>query len=180
MEQRFGWLRQLSGANFYISCKQLLEAEKRIRALSLIKSGQSLSFESDMIFGNPIAEHVQQVELKLRPVSDDAIENLPMEDKAAIFFVSGYAGEHSNTNFIILNHLNCCKAVILIYIGRSVSRSNRCESCRSLLVYLAPPTASDTATSEMADTSKCYSFKNIFLNQECQRADLNIFDITKI
>ena len=68
-----------------------------------------------MISGSPIAEHVQQVELKLRPVSDDAIENLPMEDKAAIFFVSGYAGEHSNTNFIILNHLNCCKAVILIY-----------------------------------------------------------------
>ena len=85
MEQRFGWLLQLSGANFYISCKQLLEAEKRIRALSLIKSGQSLSFESDMIFGNPIAEHVQQVELKLRPVFDDAIENLPMEDKVAIF-----------------------------------------------------------------------------------------------
>ena len=116
MEQRFGWLRQLNGTNFYISCKQLLEAEKRFGALSLIKSGQSLSFESDMIFGNPIAEHVQQVELKLRPVSDDAIENLPVADKAAIFFVSGCAGEHSNTNFIILNHLNCCKAVILIYI----------------------------------------------------------------
>ena len=39
LEQRFGWLWQLSGTNFYISCKQLLEAEKQIRALSLIKSG---------------------------------------------------------------------------------------------------------------------------------------------
>ena len=66
LEQRFGWLRQLSGANFYIGCKQLLEAEKRIRALSLIKSGQSLSFESDMIFGNPIAEHVQQVGIEIK------------------------------------------------------------------------------------------------------------------
>ena len=55
----------MRGANFYVSCKQLLEAEKRIRALSLIKSGQSLSFESEMLFDDAIADHVEQVELIL-------------------------------------------------------------------------------------------------------------------
>ncbi|MCP4492437.1 MAG: hypothetical protein GY820_34780, partial [Gammaproteobacteria bacterium] len=35
LESRFGWYRQLSGANYYISVKQLIESERKIRALSL-------------------------------------------------------------------------------------------------------------------------------------------------
>ena len=35
IERRFGWLRQLSGANFYISTRQVLESDRKIRALSL-------------------------------------------------------------------------------------------------------------------------------------------------
>lgn len=33
LEGRFGYYRQLSGGNFYISCRQLLQAEKKIRLL---------------------------------------------------------------------------------------------------------------------------------------------------
>ena len=115
-------------------------------------------------------------ELKLRTVSDDAIENLPMEDKAAIFFVSGYAGEHSNTNFIILNHLNCCKAVILIYIydvqfleAIGVRVADHCWFIwHPQLLLTLPPVKWQTQVSVIA-------LKIYFLNQECQRADLNIF-----
>lgn len=34
---RFGWWRQLNGANFFISCTQLMEAEKKIRTLNTVQ-----------------------------------------------------------------------------------------------------------------------------------------------
>lgn len=37
IEARFGWYRQLSGANYFISMRQLHESEKKIRAISLLK-----------------------------------------------------------------------------------------------------------------------------------------------
>ena len=37
LEERFGWLRQLSGAYYYLSIRQLLENEKKIRCFSLMK-----------------------------------------------------------------------------------------------------------------------------------------------
>jgi hypothetical protein len=36
IEGRFGWFRQLSGANYYNSVVQMLQAEKRIRIRSLV------------------------------------------------------------------------------------------------------------------------------------------------
>ena len=43
IERRFGWYRQLSGANYYFSVRQFLESEKKIRIQTLIKFGD-LSF----------------------------------------------------------------------------------------------------------------------------------------
>ena len=40
IEKRFGQFRQLSGANFFISVGQLLDAQKQIRILSLIHDGK--------------------------------------------------------------------------------------------------------------------------------------------
>ena len=36
-EGRFGWYRQLNGGNFFMSVKQLLQAEKKIRCFSLLQ-----------------------------------------------------------------------------------------------------------------------------------------------
>ena len=50
IESRFGWLRQLSGANYYISVRQVLESDRKIRAVSLVKfSGFSLAEIDDAI-----------------------------------------------------------------------------------------------------------------------------------
>ena len=35
--QRFGWYRQLSGVNYFVSVRQIIEAEKFIRVRTLIK-----------------------------------------------------------------------------------------------------------------------------------------------
>ena len=40
IEGRFGWIRQLSGANYYISVRQLLESCNKIKAISLLKFSQ--------------------------------------------------------------------------------------------------------------------------------------------
>ena len=37
IESRFGWLRQMSGANYYLSMRQVLESDRKIRAISLLK-----------------------------------------------------------------------------------------------------------------------------------------------
>ena len=37
IEGRFGHIRQLSGANYYISMRQLLESDRKLRTLSLLK-----------------------------------------------------------------------------------------------------------------------------------------------
>ena len=37
IEGRFGWIRQLSGANYYISVRQLLESYYKIKTISLLK-----------------------------------------------------------------------------------------------------------------------------------------------
>ena len=37
LEGRFGWYRQTNGGNFFVSVKQLLHSEKKIRCLSLLQ-----------------------------------------------------------------------------------------------------------------------------------------------
>jgi len=58
IERRFGWLRQMSGANYYVSMRQVLESDRRIRAVSLLKfSGISLT-EIDSAIQS--AEYIRQ------------------------------------------------------------------------------------------------------------------------
>ena len=76
---------------FYISCKQLLEAEKRIRALSLIKCGLPDICESNDC-DEDLSIDTQEILLNLRPINENALEQLAIEDQAAIFYVAGYAG----------------------------------------------------------------------------------------
>jgi hypothetical protein len=92
IESRFGWLRQLSGANYYISMRQVIESDTKIRVLSLVKfSGFSLA---------EIEEAAQSSEVAGATVSSDdnkadsmatALTTLPWpssNDSNIIFYVS--------------------------------------------------------------------------------------------
>ena len=37
IDRRFGWLRELSGANYIISIRQVLEGDRKMRAVSLLE-----------------------------------------------------------------------------------------------------------------------------------------------
>jgi len=109
IERRFGWLRQLSGANFYISVRQVLESDKKIRALSLLKFArfrlsdideaiQNQTNDKDSGADNVADALAESVQFKHFPSASDA--NI-------IFYVSGY-------------------------IARSIVRSTRCDTMRTL------------------------------------------------
>ena len=48
LECRFGWYRQLCGANYFNSVLQFLQAEKKIRLRSLVKLGFNMSSIKDI------------------------------------------------------------------------------------------------------------------------------------
>ena len=109
IESRFGWLRQLSGANYFISMRQVLEGDRKIRALSLVKYSH-LSLEdvdsaiqaedsspSDTTIADSIAEALQ---CQKSPSASDI---------STIFYVSGA-------------------------VARSVIRSTKCQHCRQELI----------------------------------------------
>ena len=87
IEKRFGQFRQLSGANFFISVRQLLDAEKRIRILSLIRDGKLGFTGADKLDGDTVAKNA--VDFELEPVNELHISEV---DQAKLYYVAGYAG----------------------------------------------------------------------------------------
>jgi len=110
IEGRFGRIRQLSGANYYISMRQLLESDRKLRTLSLVKYSKiSVKDIEQAAQANHTADH--EVTSKAQLLYGDLQFNiLPTEnDVGIIYYVTGY----------------CC---------RSLVRSNKCEKCKEVTV----------------------------------------------
>lgn len=116
IEARFGWYRQVSGGNFFMSIKQLLEAEKKIRSLSLLQQEGLLSascmviLDASPLHSNEAASSsLLEVSWLVEFLSAVSLDDLTEVDANVAYFVSGY-------------------------IGRSISRRRKCYSCKELLV----------------------------------------------
>jgi len=132
IESQFGWLRQLAGANYYISMRQVLEGDRKIRALSLLKYSHlsltdidaALPAESDPAHPASSVDSVadslaNSISFSVSPSSNDA--NI-------VFYVSGA-------------------------IARSAIRTMKCDSCRD---SLTDPNALPTfELDELLGTSDC-------------------------
>jgi hypothetical protein len=115
LEKRFGWFRQLSGANYFASVRQFLEAEKKIRIKCLVKHGQvSLqevresfreSNESDKI---AVAKDTAVLISTLPTDSLSSRFELEKGEEGIVFFVAGY-------------------------ISRSVLKTVKCDGCIPML-----------------------------------------------
>lgn len=126
IESRFGWFRQLSGANYYISMRQVLESDRKIRAISLLKFSK-VNLSDIEVANNPETSIVNIVD------SDDKVvdtiakairnqNNLSASDANIIYYVSGY-------------------------IARSIFRSMKCDNCREVVTdseELAPISLDET------------------------------------
>ncbi|ESO02817.1 hypothetical protein HELRODRAFT_174240 [Helobdella robusta] len=104
IEGRFGWYRQFNGANFYISVRQIIESEKKIRTLTAIRSGvfEELAFTEKTVPSATVEWTWLRDELADDPTDLDPKDMLPL------IYTSGY-------------------------IGRSISRKTKCESCKENL-----------------------------------------------
>lgn len=115
IEARFGWYRQMNGGNFFMSLRQLLDAEKKIRVLSQLEQRLLLAVDEDERLSLPTTDVVSprlcdvtwlRQELTSARVDLDSLHDC---DTNVIFYVAGY-------------------------IGRSVSRQMRCVDCKTSLV----------------------------------------------
>ncbi len=114
IERRFGWYRQLAGSNYFVSVRQILEAEKSIRLKALVKySGLSISevketFEAAEVEQSYIVqEESEKLNLLLEHDATD-FSALNVEDSNIVFYVAG------------------CFA-------RSLCKSQKCLNCVELL-----------------------------------------------
>lgn len=128
IEGRFGWYRQLCGGNFFISVNQLLQGEKRIRTLNEIRSRiSSRDLQLDDLnssfvgfVGQPEIAGAEQADVSYEDSNwlssslstVEEIESISEDNLSVIYYVSGYC-------------------------GRSVSRSNKCSECKSILLQTA-------------------------------------------
>lgn len=109
IEGRFRWIRQLSGANYFISMRQLLDSEKKIKAISLLKfSGLTVKDIDKALLKRSGSSTIECDAAKLH---GELLFNVVPEDSdsAIIYYISGYC-------------------------ARSLVRTNKCTSCKESLV----------------------------------------------
>ena len=127
IEGRFGWYRQANGGNFYMSIKQLMEAEKKIRTLSLyqqqgIQRASSLNAQSHVAL--PSGEYL-----------DDANDETDSGTKHVTEFLL--------TSAVSLDDISETDANVAYYvsgfIARSISRRRKCLQCKTMLMKSDEP-----------------------------------------
>ena len=114
LEKRFGWYRQLGVSNYFISVRQILEAEKSIRLRSLVKfSGYSLG-EIKEQFEEETAKKTEELRKECSHLLDllrqdtSAMKQETLEDKNILFYIGGH-------------------------LAFSLEKSTSCSSCASML-----------------------------------------------
>ena len=139
LESRFGWLRLLSGANYYISMRQVVESDRKIRTLSLLKfSKVSLSaIDEELLSVEVSAGSNKTIDSVAAEITDSLNFDVEpdLSDSNIIYYVSGA-------------------------IARSVVSTTKCDHCRESLIVsgqLEPLDCDDnapcsTAAADFLDT----------------------------
>ena len=110
IERRFSRIRQLSGANYYISMRQLQESDRKIRSISLLKYSQISIAEIDIIVKTKCTSNNKLMATAEALQAELLFNILPTEnDAAVIFYVTGYS----------------CKSLV---------KSTRCVECKTATV----------------------------------------------
>ena len=91
IEKRFGWYRQLSGGNFFISVRQILEAEKKIRIQSLVKFSKFDLQQIKQLLEEKEDNQGAEVILTDWVPTEMFMDMMDMTDESpAIYYVAGY------------------------------------------------------------------------------------------
>ena len=121
IEKRFGWHRKLSGANYFVSVQQVLEAEKSIRVRSLIKFSHFNIHEAMSAMADSAEKKVIDVEARVEEMLSTLTDRqLSCECKDIghnniIFYVAGFIARSVTSN--VRNHF--CKELFIASNGAS-------------------------------------------------------------
>lgn len=144
LERRFGWYRQLAGANYFISVRQFLEAEKKIRLRFLVR------------YENLTLADVSEVFQDSAHITQSMIES----DTGTL--LACLTSETLNTD-CQLDGEEGVVYYIAGYIARSMLKKLKCQVCPSLLVKsLASPDLEMAEDEDTAEEEK--SAKEAFIN----------------
>ncbi|KAG1651058.1 hypothetical protein GQR58_027499 [Nymphon striatum] len=92
IESRFGWYRQLSGANYYVSAKQVIESEEKIKAISLMKF---TNFDLNSVSNSIDKEIISSDDIQL---IEDALNKLKRRDFVAMGLEPGATLANKDTS----------------------------------------------------------------------------------
>lgn len=122
IEARFGCYRQMSGANYFMSLRQLLDSEKKIRVLSKLQDLKAVLLSDSASDIASLEEALPRSKagiseysvLDVSYITDElecisSVDQVSVDDQNVIYYVSGFC-------------------------GRSVSLQKKCSACRSLLL----------------------------------------------
>lgn len=93
LERRYGWYRQLAGGNYYLSVRQFLEAEKKIRVQTLVKYSKLSFKEASAILmgGQPTEDTTKEAKDLLTLLGFDFEVEFDVKDEQAIlFYIAGF------------------------------------------------------------------------------------------
>jgi hypothetical protein len=146
IERRFGHYRQLAGANYYLSVRQFLEAEKLIRLKGLVKYSNLSMAEIKDVFASSserCKEEIQEQVAELLLLLPDPIDIDFREERedSIIYYIAGY-------------------------IARSLMKRLKCQLCVDLICESknAPPILFiDDDNDDSSDSGK--KSKDAFLEQ---------------
>lgn len=116
IERRFGRYRQLAGANYFLSVRQFLKAEKKIRIKCLVKFDKMSVKDSAEIFGSKS----EITEREIKSSSALLLGVLTIDNLSSGYCLEGSEG----VVFYIAG-----------YIARSLLKRVKCESCSELLDF---------------------------------------------
>ena len=110
IERRFGWYRQLGGANYYLSVRQFLESEKKICFKSLVELSEfSVKDAVEIMKAGKSSEdkEVEARELLALLGSDFEIDFDVKDEGGILFYIAGFLSRSE------LKRLSCasCKCL---------------------------------------------------------------------
>jgi len=133
IERRFGWLRQLSGANYYVSMRQVMESDRKIRALSLIKFSKISLCEIDDVIEADCSADTEDTETDA--IADVITDGLKLNVEPTI----------SDANII---------TYVGGYVARSTVSATKCDFCKEALIAtdLLPALNIDESSSDFVNS----------------------------